>query len=350
LLSYYINIMANNGYCYQSIDVGSGYNITNTNYTTPILASGSGTVSNFTGFPNVTYLTSSSSSVDCVSQQGGALGYQINGVDIANTCTAYSQTFNYKSSATEVAVPTWATKIAFLLCGGGGGGGGGCSCGSYDANGSGGCGGGGGGIVIGYVNNLSSTSLSFFNIVVGYGGNGGLGGIPGAVGNGGGNTYIYFYTSNRSSLGSVIAGGGGGGGGGVYSVHTASIQSASTGGGGGAVSNVNIFTTAPTLVSGSTSAGSGGRSGGYTPGSDGATSQLPYVNSVKVGSQNFPTYSSGGGSAADTTGSSVVAGKGSGYGAGGGGGCGVYDSRNVDNTGSAGGFGTDGFAQVWFYI
>ena len=352
------------GYYYKKINIANGYNFENGNTTIPILASGNDTFPNFAGFPHYTTCPSISPSpvsVNSAGQLGGALGYEINNVDIANNCTAYS--IPCTAANTSITVPTWATKIAFLVCGGGGGGGGGATVFDYDKCGGGGCGGGGGGICIGYVsklNNIISLSVAM-TTSGGGGGDGGFwtlenNGSPGSTGN---TTTVNFLTSPTTIFGTVTANGGSGGGGGKVSGSRSSSSPSTSDGTGGSASVIG-FNDVKTFT-GQTVVGINGPASSDNPptiyGSSGGAASF---NNSSTANQNFPaititsTVGVGSETAGIATASSIAVngtpgGAGTGYGAGGGGGAGIYNTQNA-NLGTPGGAGAPGYAQIWFYI
>lgn len=355
--------MANCGYCYQSIDLSSGYNITNTNYTYPILAQGSSSnaipaVNQFQGFPNVQLVSSTTPpAINGAQLGGGSIGYQIGGTDLfnnaSNCCAAYSIICN---SSQTLQIPSWAGNIGFLLSGGGGGGGSGGTTFGDQQYACGGSGGGSGAIFGGLVpvswtgpNGAAVTVQNSFNVVVGTGGSGGTapqGGIlQGNPGNSGNRSYISFI-DNASPYPSysMVANGGGGGGGGMQG--TGSTAPVSSPGNGGTCSN----TFGPNLqwyIGGNASNANGG--GKNPQGTNGADSPLNAINSnfPNINATNYtfpvplPSYGGGG-----VRTESAAGGGGNGYGSGGGGGAGTNGKANGGN----GGAGAPGYAQIWFYI
>lgn len=103
-----------------------------------------------------------------------ALGYKLNGVDIANSVVAVYNDYTGNTTLNSGDIPSWCTKLRVILIGGGGGGGGGGGDpGGWDSQSIGvsGAGGGGGGLVAGII--TTANFAAPYKIVVGTGGNGG---------------------------------------------------------------------------------------------------------------------------------------------------------------------------------
>ena len=334
-------------YCYKNVNIYSGYNISNGNYTSPVLAQGTDTLpaaNNFIGFPPVQQYLNTDYTINAAQGGGGTIGYQINGVDLlnnaSNKCTAYSK-FYGTSTPLTISIPSWANTIGFLLCGGGGGGGGGASIDGNEQYGCGGSGGGGGAVIVGYIMQPPSSS---FNLTIGSGGPQGTsptvnsgGNSPGNAGTAGNATTLTF--SNNITF---IAGGGQGGGGGQEGNGGGSPSTPGYGG------NANVYGNIAKGIGGFNSTAN---AGGKAPaGTSGAASSSNIVNNYSINPypQTFPIYiSSGGVPSSGASNSTPNPGQsGNGYGAGGGGGGSVNGKAN----GSEGGQGTNGMAQIWFYI
>jgi hypothetical protein len=178
-------------YCYKYVDIANGYNIQYGNTTFPVLASGSDTLpsTNYAGFPPLqTVPTVEPQLVNSAAIGTGSIGYKINGIDITNNCAAFSITYNTTPSGL-ITIPSWATKMAYVLCGGGGGGGGGATITGDKQYGTGGAGGGGAAMAV-VLPFPTQGVYSSFNLTIGTGGAGGnidteptdTGGNPGYAG------------------------------------------------------------------------------------------------------------------------------------------------------------------------
>jgi len=353
--------MANNGYCYQSIDIGTGYNNVNSNTTYPILAVGSHSnaitaVNKFQGFPNVQLVSPSTPpAINGAQLGGGSIGYQIGGTDLFNNASNCCAAYNIICNTTQtLQIPSWAGKIGFFLSGGGGGGGSGGTTFGNEQYACGGSGGGSGAIFGGLVpvswtgpNGAAVTVQNSFTVAVGTAGSGGIAPTAsiadGTVGNSGNRSYISFIDNASPYYSySMIANGGNGGGGGKQG--TDSTAPPSTPGNGGYCEN----TFGPNLqwyVSGIASLPNGGTKDPQS--TAGANSPLNTINSnFTTNSPNytFPVISSYGGGSVWAE--SAQGGQASGFGAGGGGGAGT----NGKAMGGNGGDGSPGYAQIWFYI
>jgi len=129
-----------------------------------------------------------------------ALGYKVNGIDIANSMVAVYNDYTGNTTLNSGDIPSWCTQLRVILIGGGGGGGGGGGDpGGWNSQdvGVSGAGGGGAGLVAGII-----TKADFappYKIVVGTGGDGGT--YQGIAENSGyfgaaGNASSFSYNTN----------------------------------------------------------------------------------------------------------------------------------------------------------
>lgn len=203
------------GYYFKDINIYSGYNLTNSTFTSPVVAQGNDIIAtnSYVGFPYVQeYTSTNAANYGTVTSAGiGSSGYKINNVDIFNQCS--STNVIYTTSST-VSVPTWATKMSALVISGGGGGGAGGGGGNrdYGAGGSGGAAGGVSCIVDCPIETENYNIRTNMNVTVGVGGYGGAGsynsGQPGGQGYA---SYLYFDQNQNNYINGTLAGGGLGG-------------------------------------------------------------------------------------------------------------------------------------------
>jgi hypothetical protein len=144
------------------------------------------------------------------------LGYQISGVDIANSVKAvYTNYSGANGTSYTFTPPSWCNTLKIIAIAGGGGGGSGGANTSNNRAGSGGSGAGGAQAII--VSNISSPQSNFsYNITFSGSGTGGAyqgtSGDSGHWGSQGISIGIGVASSNTALTGSVFIYGGGGGG------------------------------------------------------------------------------------------------------------------------------------------
>ncbi len=291
-----------------------------------IVLSGS---SNPAGTSYVNFPTAHTPSYTINSQSNGTnYGYQISNIDLA---TKFSILNNPYTDSSNVIIPAWCTKIAFVLIGGGGGGGNG-GWGSNGSSGSGGGGGGAGGTLISKAIPLTQYTCT---VTIGAGGAGGVG-VSGALvkdGTSGGNTSI---TINGITY---TAGGGGGGKSGI-NPDGGSFSNYGFGGVGGNTtydSSLNLYID-------SSYNGTNGSNAIQSAGTSGAGGGGINVNPSASYSINY-LYSGGSGGTSSSRGNPGAVGTGYGTGGGGGGGSGAGGGT----VGGDGGNGAKGYAIVYFY-
>lgn len=320
-------------------------------YATAVASSNELTNNKFINFPKSKYVDNYTW---CKQSYGGKLKYNyINTsqeiVDVADNNDCGANVTDYDTNAFKVIIPSWCTKISFVLFGAGGGGGTG-GRGKSDNDGTGAAGGGTGAILMSYPIKLTSYGAISLRV-----GTGGLGGdrrlLPNNIDNDGTNNGTNGGPGGDTSITinakTYTAGGGGGGDNGYNWTDIAQADRPTTFsyGGAGGTASADIDSNIKYSFSGNAAPdrqlSSSGSSGGYGQ---------KIVISNESFNGHYPSLNYEGGSGGVETQNEAVSigADGTNYGTGGGGGGGSTTSG--DNAyGGKGGKGANGYARITFF-